>query len=115
MSRRDQAICLAPSTWYVAWLWTTTEAAGGALSHDGTRTRVHFLSRAATAQMRAGDAEAGAATGHEVLTLVNGIQSARLHDRLRTTLGEAGQLTSAKSLRTLLERGHVLLNERAAA
>ncbi|MFJ6809059.1 helix-turn-helix domain-containing protein [Streptomyces anulatus] len=90
-------------------------AARGALRQDETRTCAQFLSRAATAQMRAGDADAGAATGHEVLTLVNGIQSARLDDHLRTMLGEARQLTSAKPLRTLLERGDVLLKERAAA
>ncbi|MFG3429456.1 helix-turn-helix domain-containing protein [Streptomyces californicus] len=80
-----------------------------------TDFRAMFLSRAATAQMRAGDADAGAATGHEVLTLVDGIQSARLDDHLRTMLGEARQVTGAKPLRTLLERGDTLLKERAAA
>ncbi|MFD8666240.1 transcriptional regulator [Streptomyces microflavus] len=90
-------------------------AARGALSHDEARTCAQFLSRAATAQMRAGDADAGAATGHEVLTLVDGIQSARLDDHLRTMLGEARQLAGAKPLRTLLERGDTLLKERAAA
>ncbi|MFI1189744.1 hypothetical protein [Streptomyces californicus] len=80
-----------------------------------TDFRAMFLSRAATAQMRAGDADAGAATGHEVLTLVDGIRSARLDDHLRTMLGEARQLAGAKPLRTLLERGDTLLKERAAA
>lgn len=90
-------------------------SARGALSLDEARTCAQFLSRAATAQIRAGDADAGAATGHEVLTLVDGIQSARLDDHLRTMLGEARQVTGAKPLRTLLERGDTLLKERAAA
>ncbi|MFJ5851175.1 hypothetical protein [Streptomyces sp. NPDC092903] len=90
-------------------------AARGVLSQDETRTCAQFLSRAATAQMRAGDADAGAATGHEVLTLVNGIQSARLDDHLRTMLSEDRQLSGAKPLRSLIERGDLLLKERAAA
>ncbi|MGY3676587.1 hypothetical protein ACVWXU_000210 [Streptomyces sp. TE33382] len=88
-------------------------AARDILSRDETRTRAQFLTRAATAQMRAGDADAGAATGDEVLTMVAGIQSARLDEHLRSMLDEAQHFGSATPVRTFLERGEVILKERA--
>ncbi|MET7685642.1 helix-turn-helix transcriptional regulator [Streptomyces sp. NPDC005423] len=90
-------------------------AARGVLRRDETRTRAQFLSRAATAQMRAGDVDAGCATGQEVLTMVDGIQSARLDEHLRTMLREARQFESAAPVRPLLERGEALLKGRSSA
>lgn len=51
--------------------------------------------------MRAGDA--GAATGHEVLTMVDGIRSARLDERLPSMLREARQFGSAAPVRIFLD------------
>ncbi|MFM9462774.1 helix-turn-helix domain-containing protein [Streptomyces scabiei] len=94
---------------------TAFATARGVLSREETRTRAQFLSRAATAQMRAGDADAGCATGQEVLTMVDGIQSARLDEHLRSMLREARQFTNAAPVRPLLDRGEALLKERALA
>ncbi|MEV3870634.1 hypothetical protein [Streptomyces sp. NPDC049906] len=89
-------------------------AARNALSPDETRTRAQFLSRAATAQMRAGDVDAGSATGHEVLSLVAGVRSARLDDNLALMLSEAGRYPSVGLAQELLECGQAVLKERAA-
>lgn len=86
-----------------------------ALGPNETRTRAQFLSRAATAQMRAGDADAGAATGHEVLTLAAGVRSARLDDNLAAMLSEARRYSSATPAQELLERGQAVMKERAAS
>ncbi|MFD7550546.1 helix-turn-helix domain-containing protein [Streptomyces sp. NPDC059816] len=88
--------------------------ARNALSPDETRTRAQFLSRAATAQMRAGDVDAGSATGHEVLSLVAGVRSARLDDNLALMLSEAGRYSSVALAQELLEHGQAVLKERAA-
>ncbi|MFJ8142721.1 helix-turn-helix domain-containing protein [Streptomyces sp. NPDC096013] len=88
-------------------------SARGTLSHQETRTKAQFLSRAATAQMRAGDADAGCATAQEVLTMVDGIQSARLDEHLRAMLGEARLFKRAAPTRQLLDRGEAVLKERA--
>lgn len=88
--------------------------ARNAFSPDEIRTRAQFLSRAATAQMRAGDVEAGSATGHEVLALVDGVRSARLDDNLDAMLTEARRYSSAAPARDLLERGQAVMSERAA-
>ncbi|MEH6373887.1 helix-turn-helix transcriptional regulator [Streptomyces sp. KLMMK] len=87
--------------------------ARGALNPEDTRTRAQFLSRAATAQMRAGDADAGCATGEEVLTLANGIHSARLDEHLHSMLHEAHRFHTAPA-HSLLERGRTAMKERAA-
>lgn len=88
--------------------------ARSALSPDEIRTRAQFLSRAATAQMRAGEVESGSATGHEVLTLVAGVRSARLDDNLTAMLTEANRYPSATPAQELLERGRSVMEERAA-
>ncbi|MFF8481863.1 helix-turn-helix domain-containing protein [Streptomyces antibioticus] len=88
--------------------------ARNAFSPDEIRTRAQFLSRAATAQMRAGDVDAGSATGHEVLTLVAGVRSARLNDNLVAMLTEARRCSSAAPAQELLERGRTVMEERAA-
>ncbi|WP_405533810.1 helix-turn-helix domain-containing protein (plasmid) [Streptomyces avidinii] len=88
--------------------------ARGALGADDLRTRAQFLSRSATAQMRAGDADGGCATGHEVLSLVAGVQSARLDENLATMLAEARQYRTTAPARELLDRGHAVMRERAA-
>ncbi|MFF0482717.1 helix-turn-helix domain-containing protein [Streptomyces sp. NPDC004435] len=85
-----------------------------AFSPDEIRTRAQFLSRAATAQMRAGDVDAGSATGHEVLALVTGVRSARLDDNLDAMLAEARRYSSVAPVRELLEHGQAVMNERAA-
>ncbi|MER7933030.1 MULTISPECIES: helix-turn-helix transcriptional regulator [unclassified Streptomyces] len=85
-----------------------------AFSPDEIRTRAQFLSRAATAQMRAGDVDAGSATGHEVLGLVSGVRSARLDDNLDMMLAEARSYSSTAPARDLLERGQAVMGERAA-
>jgi transcriptional regulator with XRE-family HTH domain len=89
-------------------------AARGSFAPDEARTRAQFLSRAATAQMRAGDGEAGCATGHEALSLVSGVQSARLDDNLVAMLAEARQLDSVSVALELVERGQSVMQERAA-
>ncbi|WP_029387851.1 helix-turn-helix domain-containing protein [Streptomyces leeuwenhoekii] len=88
--------------------------ARNAFSTDEIRTRAQFLSRAATAQMRAGDIDAGSVIGHEVLALVAGVRSARLDDNLATMLTEARRYSSAAPARELLERGQTVMEERAA-
>ncbi|MFC5956792.1 helix-turn-helix domain-containing protein [Streptomyces pratens] len=90
-------------------------AARDVLSRDEIRTTAQFLSRAATAQMRAGDADAGCATAHDVLTLAEGIASARLDDHLRNMLNEARSYGASSPARTLLERGENVMRQRAAA
>lgn len=85
------------------------------LSRDETRTTAQFLSRAATAQMRAGDADAGCATAHDVLTLAEGIQSARLDGHLSTMLNEARSYGASSTARDLLDRGESIMRQRAAA
>ncbi|MGW2127413.1 hypothetical protein ACWCYH_02160, partial [Streptomyces coelicoflavus] len=88
--------------------------ARNAFSTDEIRTRAQFLSRAATAQMRAGDIDSGSAIGHEVLALVVGVRSARLDDNLATMLTEARRYSSTAPARELLERGQTVMEERAA-
>ncbi|MGW0770671.1 helix-turn-helix domain-containing protein [Streptomyces sp. NPDC002676] len=88
--------------------------ARNAFSMDEIRTRAQFLSRAATAQMRAGDVDAGSAIGHEVLALVAGVRSARLDDNLATMLTEARRYSSAAPAWELLERGQAVMEERTA-
>lgn len=85
------------------------------LSRDETRTRAQFLSRAATAQMRAGDADTGCATGQEVLTLAGGVRSARLGEHLQSMLDEARKFSGSRPARDLLDRGRSVLRERATA
>ncbi|RKT08234.1 helix-turn-helix protein [Streptomyces sp. 3211.6] len=89
-------------------------AARGELGADDIRTRAQFLSRAATAQMRAGDADAGCATGHEVLSLVTGVQSARLDENLDSMLAELRRFGSAPAAVELHERGLAVMRDRAA-
>lgn len=89
------------------------DGARGRLSRDEVRTRAQFLSRAATAQMRAGDADAGCSTGQEVLSLVDGIRSARLDENLKAMLMEAQQLRNAGPVKPLLEQGDAVLKRRA--
>ncbi|WP_307853673.1 hypothetical protein [Streptomyces tagetis] len=90
-------------------------AARGVLSREETRTTAQFLSRAATAQMRAGDADAGCATAHDVLTLAEGIRSARLDDHLHTMLHETRSYGAPSTARDLLDRGESVMRQRAAA
>ncbi|MGW3498608.1 helix-turn-helix domain-containing protein [Streptomyces sp. NPDC001020] len=90
-------------------------AARDVLHRDETRTTAQFLSRAATAQMRAGDADAGCVTAHDVLTLAEGIRSARLDDHLRTMLNETRAYETYAPARNLLERGGSVMRQRAAA
>ncbi|MFD3524533.1 helix-turn-helix domain-containing protein [Streptomyces sp. NPDC058653] len=82
------------------------------LKRDETRTHAQFLSRAATAQLRAGDADAGCATGQEVLSLVDGVRSARLDDHLYSMLREARHFNDAAPAQSFLERGRTILKER---
>ncbi|MGW2590308.1 helix-turn-helix domain-containing protein [Streptomyces sp. NPDC001515] len=89
-------------------------AARDTFAVDEVRTRAQFLSRAATAQMRSGDVEAGSATGHEVLALVTGVSSARLDENLTAMLDEARGHASATSANELLEHGRSVMRERAA-
>ncbi|GAA4802982.1 helix-turn-helix transcriptional regulator [Streptomyces ziwulingensis] len=88
-------------------------AARDVLSTEENRTTAQFLSRAATAQMRAGEADAGCAIAHDVLALADGIQSARLDDHLRSMLTEARSLVPGACGKDLLERGSVVMRERA--
>ncbi|MEW2582913.1 helix-turn-helix domain-containing protein [Streptomyces virginiae] len=89
-------------------------AARGTLGADDVRTRAQFLSRAATAQMRAGDADAGCATGHEVFSLASGVQSARLDENLQAMLAEVRRFGSASAAQELNERGQAVMRERTA-
>ncbi|WP_030898809.1 helix-turn-helix domain-containing protein [Streptomyces sp. NRRL F-5126] len=94
---------------------STFAQARGVLSQEEVRTRAQFLSRAATAQMRAGDADAGCAIGEEVLMLVNGVHSARLNEHLHSMLHEARQSGDTVATRSFVEHGEGLLRERASA
>lgn len=94
---------------------TAFGAARGVLSREEVRTTAQFLSRAATAQMRAGDADAGCVTGHQVLSLVDGVQSARLDEHLQSMLQEAQRFGSAAPAKALLDRGAAVLKKRALA
>jgi hypothetical protein len=89
--------------------------ARGVLSQEEVRTRAQFLSRAATAQMRAGDADAGCAIGEEVLTMVHGVHSARLNEHLHSMLHEARQFGDTVATRSFIEHGEGLLRERVVA
>ncbi|MEV7841504.1 helix-turn-helix domain-containing protein [Streptomyces albidoflavus] len=91
------------------------DAARDVLSREEVRTRAQFLSRAAMAQMRAGDADAGCLIGQEALGLVTGIKSARLDENLRNMLTEARELSSARPVKPLLEQGRVVMRQRAMA
>ncbi|MFJ6569814.1 helix-turn-helix domain-containing protein [Streptomyces sp. NPDC091292] len=91
------------------------DAARGELSRDEVRTTAQFLSRAATAHMQTENPDAGWATGQEVLSLVNGVHSARLDDHLRSMLREARRFEASPSARALLERGEAVMKRRAAA
>ncbi|WP_159401607.1 helix-turn-helix domain-containing protein [Streptomyces sp. NRRL F-5053] len=90
-------------------------AARGALNHDDARTRAQFLSRAATAQMRTGDADAGCRTGQEVLALAEGITSSRLDENLQAMLSEAHRFKDARAIRPLLDQGETVLRQRTPA
>ncbi|MEU6405464.1 helix-turn-helix transcriptional regulator [Streptomyces sp. NPDC046985] len=87
-------------------------AARGVLNREETRTTAQFLSRAATAQMRAGESDAGCATAHEVLDIVEGVQSARLDDHLFKMLREAATFESSPFAEELLDRGKVVMRKR---
>ncbi|WP_049714211.1 helix-turn-helix domain-containing protein [Streptomyces caatingaensis] len=79
-----------------------------ALTPSDLRTRALFLSRAATAQIRAGELEAGCATAHEAVALGEHLQSARLHEHLRTVIEELTPVSHTPYARDLLERTAVL-------
>ncbi|MGW1504422.1 hypothetical protein ACWCQW_39095 [Streptomyces mirabilis] len=87
----------------------------GEFAGPASHFKSQFLTRASTAQMRAGDADAGCATAHDVLTLAEGIQSARLDDHLRTMLTEARSYSASSPARDLLDRGESIMRQRAAA
>ncbi|MEE1798103.1 helix-turn-helix transcriptional regulator [Streptomyces sp. JV176] len=94
---------------------TSFAAARHVLSRNETRTHAQFLTRAATAQMRAGDADAGCATAQEVLNLVDGVRSARLDEHLHSMLREARRFNDAAPARALLERGQAVMKGRSAS
>ncbi len=89
-------------------------AARDELRRNETRTTAQFLSRAATAQMRAGDLDAGCVIAHDVLSLADGIHSARLDDHIRAMLDGIRSYAASPQARELLDRGHDILRERAA-
>ncbi|WP_432091511.1 helix-turn-helix domain-containing protein [Streptomyces sp. NRRL F-5630] len=90
-------------------------SARGSLAADAARTKAQFLSRAATAQMRAGDADAGCATGEEVLAMVRDVRSARLDEHLHSMLAEARRFGGARDVRSFVEHGEEVLRERVSA
>ncbi|MFD4994701.1 helix-turn-helix domain-containing protein [Streptomyces buecherae] len=94
---------------------STFDAARASLNTDEARTRAQFLSRAATAQRRAGNTDAGCAIGHEVIALAAGIRSARLDDHLQKMLSEFRQANPPALTRELLECGDALLGKREVA
>jgi transcriptional regulator with XRE-family HTH domain len=71
---------------------------------DELRTRGLILSRAATAQIRGGDAEAGVATAHEAMDLAQRLSSARLTEHVRDTVAELAPIRHVPHVRDLLER-----------
>lgn len=79
-----------------------------ALNPADLRTRALFLSRAATAQIRAGDIEAGCATAHEAVNIGEQLQSARLHEHLHTVVEELTPVSDTPYARDLLERAAVV-------
>ncbi|MBB5937233.1 hypothetical protein [Streptomyces zagrosensis] len=90
------------------------KSARSCLNRKEARTHAQFLSRAATAQLQAGDVDGGCVIGQEVLTLAEDIRSARLDEHLRSMLAQACQSDSLPS-RELVERGTASLTERVAS
>ncbi|MFJ9420027.1 helix-turn-helix domain-containing protein [Streptomyces sp. NPDC101227] len=78
--------------------------AGKALNPADLRTRALILSRAATAQFREGDLEAGCATAHDAIDLAAHLQSARLNEHVHAMAGELSTARTAPYARELLER-----------
>nr|WP_302185318.1 helix-turn-helix transcriptional regulator [Streptomyces sp. GMY02] len=79
-----------------------------ALSPTDLRTRGLVLSRAASAQIRGGDAEAGAATAHAAIDLAEQLDSARLTEHVHDVVGELTLFSDAPYARDLLERAATL-------
>ncbi|MQS37645.1 helix-turn-helix domain-containing protein [Streptomyces katsurahamanus] len=91
------------------------DAARHELSQEEIRTTAQFLSRAATAHMQTKNPDAGWGIAQEVLSLVDGVHSARLDDHLRSMLGEVRRFEDSPAARDLLERGESVMKGRAAA
>lgn len=75
-----------------------------ALNPADHRTRALFLSRAATAHVKQGDVEAGAATAHEALDLAATIQSARLDNHVASMIHGLHQAADSPYARDVVER-----------
>lgn len=84
-----------------------------ALNPSDLRTRALILSRAATAQIRGGDAEAGCATGHEAMDLAERLQSARLTEHVDAMTNELTPISHTLYARELLERAAVVTRMRS--
>lgn len=75
-----------------------------ALNPADVRTRALFLSRAATAQFREGDIEAGGTTANEAMDLAQHLQSARLNEHVHSMASELSTVSNTPHARELIER-----------
>lgn len=75
-----------------------------ALNPTDHRTRGLILSRTATAQIRAGDAEAGIDTAHAAIDLAEQLESARLNEHIQTMTVELTPVMHSSYARDLLDR-----------
>ncbi|WP_432092044.1 hypothetical protein [Streptomyces sp. NRRL F-5630] len=94
---------------------TAMQAGWYALDGGRHEAAQRLLLGAATAPMRAGDADAGCATGEEVLAMVRDVRSARLDDYLHAMLAEARRFGGARAVRSFVEHGEEVLRERVPA
>lgn len=86
------------------------QAAVSGRDNDQPRTRVLWMSRLATAQLRAGDADQALATAHEVLDVAASLSSDRIRNALVEFAAEADQRVHNAATGELLERTSTSLN-----
>ncbi|MEN8649081.1 XRE family transcriptional regulator [Streptomyces sp. 21So2-11] len=79
-----------------------------ALNPTDLRTRGLILTRAARAQIRSGDAEAGVATANAAIDLAQHLNSARLTDHVHDVIDELTPISHTPYARDLLERAAIV-------
>ncbi|UYB40930.1 helix-turn-helix domain-containing protein [Streptomyces sp. Je 1-4] len=91
---------------------TSFTQAHDSLNPSDQRTRALFLSRAASAHVRQGDAEAGCDTAHRALDLAEQLQSARLNEHVESMLSDLEAVGDATYAQDLLDRGAAVTGAR---
>ncbi len=80
---------------------------------SATRSRAFELTALATAQLRAGDLDRGAETGHEAVDLALRLRSTRVTDRLAPLIQEARRHSGHSGLESLVERSQAATSANA--